>query len=192
MPILRKMKATMLKLKIPPEIMSQMEFDVQKDDGDDLHIIIPVIDKMDELLTKEQVLAVMERQGCCKSGKRDKDCKAFAKEHADKTLAEKIALLPNIQYMMAPQLNDDGTMTVEWGKGYQNGVHTGEATCSCGAIKKLKQPFSVSETYCGCCAGHFLYHYQNALGVKLKLKKINSSPLNTNGEKPCSFTFEIL
>ncbi|MDF2941621.1 MAG: hypothetical protein K0S01_479 [Herbinix sp.] len=27
---------------------------------------------------------------------------------------------------------------------------------------------------------------------KLKLKEINSSPLNTNGEKPCKFTFEVL
>jgi len=191
MPLLRKMKETMLKLKIPSEIMSQMEFDVQKDDGTNPYIILPVIDKMDELLTREQVFAVMERQGCCKSGKRDKDCKAFVKEHSDKTLEEKISLLPNIEHMMAPWLNDDGTMTVEWG-GYQNGVHSGKTTCSCGAIKKLKQPFSVSDTYCGCCAGHFLYHYQNALGVKLKLKEINSSPLNTNGEKPCTFTFEIL
>jgi hypothetical protein len=176
------MKSTMQKLKIPPEIISQIPFDVEKDDGNDPHIIIPVIDKMDELLTKEQILAVMEQQGCCKSGKRDKDCKAFAKEHADKTLAEKVALLPTIQYMMAPQLNDDGTLTVTWGEG----------NCSCGAIKKLKQPFNVSDTYCGCCAGHFLYHYQNALGVKLKLKEIVSSPLNTNGKKPCSLTFEIL
>jgi hypothetical protein len=27
--------------------------------------------------------------------------------------------------------------------------------------------------------------------VKLRLKAINSSPLNTNGEEPCSFTFEV-
>lgn len=33
---------------------------------------------------------------------------------------------------------------------------------------------------------------QNALGLKLKLNEINSSPLNTNSEMPCKFTFEVL
>ena len=146
---------------------------------------------MDELLTEEQCLAIMEREGCSKGGQRDKDCKAFGKEHRDKPLAEKLALMLNIENMMEPHLNEDGSFTITM-SGHQNGVHTGVTTCSCGAIKKLKQPFSVSQTYCGCCAGHFLYHYQNALSVKLRLKTINSSPLNTNGALPCSFTFEVV
>lgn len=93
--------------------------------------------------------------------------------------------------MMSPRLNDDGTVTITFGD-FGNGVHTGKNTCSCASIKKLKQPFSISPTYCGCCAGHFKYHYENALGVKLKLKEIVSSPLNTNGGKPCCFTIEVL
>jgi hypothetical protein len=132
----------------------------------------------------------MGPEGCCKGGKRDADCKAFGKEHKDKTLAEKLALMFSVEYMMNPRLNGDGSFTITM-SGHQNGVHTGKTTCSCGAIKKLKQPFSVSKTYCGGCAGHFLYHYQNALGVKLRLKVIDSSPLDTNGEEPCSFTFEV-
>ena len=44
---------------------------------------------------------------------------------------------------------------------------------------------------CGCCAGHFMHHYQTMLGVKLHLKETVSSPLDTNGELPCSFTFVI-
>ncbi len=188
MPTLKKIRDTMKKQKIDDEIMSQIDFEA---DCNNILNIISLIDKMDELLTKEQCLLIMEKQGCCKSGQRDKDCKAFAKEHANKTLSEKLVLISRIQYMMSPCLNDDGTFTITFGD-YQNGVHSGKNTCSCGSIKKLKQPFSISPTYCGCCAGHFLYHYQNALGVKLKLKKINSSPLNTNGEKACSFTFEVL
>lgn len=133
----------------------------------------------------------MEKQGCCKYGKRDKDCKAFAKEHEGKSLVEKLALMFEVEYMMTPKLNSDGSFTITM-SGHQNGVHTGKTTCSCGMIKKLKQPFSVSSTFCGCCAGHFLYHYQNALSVKLRLKEIVSSPLNSNGENPCSFTFEIV
>ena len=180
----------MRKLGVLGEIISQ--FDCSGNlKGNPPEPTIEFIDLMDKLLTKEQSLAVMQEQGCCKGGKRDKDCKAFAKEHAEKPLAEKLNLMSGIEYMMAPQLNDDGTITITWG-GHQNGVHTGKTTCSCGSIKKLKQPFSVSATYCGCCAGHFLHHYQNALGIKLRLKEIVSSPLNTNGDKPCSFTYEII
>ena len=187
---IKRMRETMIKLNIPSEIIAQMDFDADGK-GNTPHTLLTVIDKMDELLTVEQKLAVMEPEGCCKGGKRDKDCKAFGKEHKDKPLSEKLALMSTVEYMMAPKLNDDGTFTITWG-GHQNGVHTGKTTCSCGTIKKLKQPFTVSKTYCGCCAGHFLYHYQNALGVKLRLKTINSSPLDTNGEQPCSFTFEIV
>jgi len=190
MPTLKKIRDTMKKQKIDGAVMAQMDFEANCNDPSN---VVALIDKMDELLTKEQCLSIMEKQGCCKSGQRDKDCNAFALKHADKTLSEKLALMSSIRYMMTPRLNDDGTFTITMaGKATNNSVRTGKTTCSCGTIRKLKQPFSVSSTYCGCCAGHFLYHYQNALGVKLKLKEINSSPLNTNGEKPCSFTFEVI
>jgi hypothetical protein len=188
MPTLKKIRETMKKQKINAEIMEQMDFEA---DCNNPHNVTSLIDKMDELLTKEQCLSIMEKQGCCKGGQREKDCKAFALEHKDKSFSEKLALMSSIQYMMSPCLNDDGTFTITFG-GYQNGVHLGKNTCSCGLIKKLEQPFYVSPTYCGCCAGHFLYHYQNALGVKLRLKRINSSPLNTNCEQSCGFTFEVI
>ena len=186
----KKMGATMRELGISDEIIAQFDC-APNPTGNRPEPVIEFIDLMDKLLTKEQCLSIMEKQGCCKGGERNKDCKAFAKEHAKKPLAEKLALISGVEYMMSPRLNDDGTITIAW-DGHQNGVHTGNTTCSCGAIKKLKQPFSVSATYCGCCAGHFLYHYQNALSVKLRLKEIVSSPLNTNGDKPCSFTFEVV
>jgi hypothetical protein len=190
MPNIKRMGRTMSKMKISPDIMAQMDFDAD-DRGNNVLPRIAVIDKMDELLTNEQKLAVLEYEGCCKGGKRDADCKAFGKEHKDKPLAEKLALMFTVEYMMNPRLNDDDSFTITM-SGHQNGVHTGKTTCSCGAIKKLKQPFTVSKTYCGCCAGHFLYHYQNALGVNLRIKEINSSPLDSNGENPCSFTFEVV
>lgn len=188
MPTLKKIRDTMRKQKISCEIMEQMDFEA---DCNDPYNIIRLIDKMDELLSKEECLSIMEKQGCCKGGQRDKDCKAFAVEHRDKPFSEKLKLISTIPYMMSPCLNDDGTFTISFG-GYQNGVHRGRNTCSCGSIKKLKEPFLVSPTYCGCCAGHFLYHYENALGVKLRLKEITSSPLNTKGEKPCEFVFEVI
>ena len=189
MPSKRKMCETMRMIGVPDEIISR--FDCADQNGNRPEPKIEFIELMDKLLTPEQCLSVMEREGCCKGGKRDRDCKAFGKKHAGNSLVEKLSLMSSVEYMMAPRLNDDGSFTVTM-SGHRNGVHTGKTTCSCGAIKKLKQPFSVSKTYCGCCAGHFLYHYQNALGVKLRLKAINSSPLDTDGEQPCSFTFEVI
>ena len=190
MPNINKIKEAIQGLDISDEILSQFDcFTFVK--GACPEPVIALIDKMDELLTNEQILAVMEKQGCCKSGWRDKECKAFGKKYSDMPIEEKLTLIPNIPHFSAPRLNEDGTITITFNE-YQNGVHTGKTTCSCGLIKKLKQPFSVSPTFCGCCAGHVLYHHQNALGVKLRLKEINSSPLNTNGEKPCEFTFEIV
>lgn len=188
MPSNHKIQQAMENEGIPEEIL--MQFDFTESKGGDPMPVLAVIEKMDRLLTKEQRLAVMEQQGCCKGGQRDKDCKAFGKANKGKTIAEKLALMFQVENMMQPKLNEDGSFTVVM-SGYQNGRHKGKTTCSCSMIKKLKQPFSVSATYCGCCAGHFRYHYQNMLGVQLRLKEINASPLDTNGEEPCSFTFAI-
>jgi len=187
---IKRIQQAVEKLGVSDEVLAQFN-KIEYLKGNHPEPFVALVSLMDEHLTKEQRLSIMEKEGCCKGGQRDKDCKTFAKEHADKPLAEKLKLISGIQYMMSPSLNEDGTITIAWG-GHQNGVHTGKTTCSCGTIKKLKQPFTVSSTYCGCCAGHFLYHYQNALGVKLRLKEIVSSPLNTGGEIPCSFTFEIV
>lgn len=191
MPCIKKMKQTMKNQGISDEIISQFTFAEQK--GNRPEPIISFIDLLDKLLTKEQVLRIMQNEGCSKGGQRDIDAKAFGKLHKEKSLFEKIELMKtaDLGYIFPPTLNADGTLSISFG-GHQNGVHKGKTTCSCGAIKKLKQPFSVSSTYCGCCAGHFMYHYQNALGIKLRLKQIVSSPLNTNGEKPCSFIYEII
>lgn len=175
-------------LGIAPEIVAQMDFDA---DENDPQAVAALIGQMDALLGEDERLRVMERQGCCKTGLRDKRCRAFFAEHGDKPLAEKLRLLAEVPYMMAPRLSDEGDVVVTFG-GYQNGLHEGATTCSCGLIKKLRQPFCVSRTYCGCCAGHFLHHYQRALGVRLRLKAILSSPLDTNGAEPCSFAFEVL
>jgi hypothetical protein len=149
--------------------------------------VIKVIEKMDLCLERDQCLSIMEKEGCCKSGKRDKDCKKYAKENKDKTFSQKFNEISSIRHMDNPRLNADGTITtgVYWN---ENGVYR----CACPAIKKLKEHRSISSTYCGCCAGHFKYHYQNILGVKLKLKEIVSSPLNSNGEKPCEFILQVI
>lgn len=185
MPDLKKMKQAFRDDKVPEEIISQIDF---TDPGGNQPLpVIAAINQMEALLSHEQCLSVMGKLGCCKSGKRDKDCKTFGKQNKSRPLDEKIALLSSIQNMGQPRLNEDGTITtgIVW---FQDGVYN----CACPTIKKLKKPVSVTSIYCGCCAGHFLYHYENALQVRLKLKEIVSSPICTNGEKPCEFTFELI
>lgn len=43
-----------------------------------------------------------------------------------------------------------------------------------------------------CCAGHFKYHYEIMLGVKLKTLEVLSSPLDSDGENPCIIKYEII
>lgn len=185
MPDLKKIKRALLNDGISEEIVSRIDW---TDPGGNQPLpVIAAIQRMEALLSREQCLSAMEKQGCCKNGKRDKDCKLFFKHNQDKPLDEKVALLSAVENMGQPRINADGTITtgIFW-------LQDGAYHCACPMIKKLKNPVCVTSTYCGCCAGHFLYHYQNALGVKLKLKEIVSSPISTNGIKPCEFTFECV
>ena len=185
MPSLQSINQSLIDTNISEEIRNKiMCVDPNSHTPED---IIKVIEKMDLCLEKDQCLSIMEKEGCCKSGKRDKDCKKYAKENKNKTFTQRLDGISSIQWMGNPHLNNDGTITtgVYWN---ENGVFR----CACSTIKKLKGKKSISSTYCGCCAGHFMYHYENLLGVKLKLKEIVSSPLNTNGEKPCEFIFQVV
>ena len=187
---LKGMIKTMQKDGITEDMLYQFECVAQVDNGAETEL--KFIEIMDELLTDEQCFSIWECNGGCKGMKYDKARKAFALEHADKSLAEKLNL-----YMVTFNpidklcLNNDKTLTVTFAH-KNNGVHTGEYTCHCPTIKSLKQPFNVSPTFCGCAAGGRLYAYQLAFGIKLKLKSIDSSVLGSNGEKPCSFAYEIV
>jgi hypothetical protein len=87
-----------------------------------------------------------------------------------------------------PRLNADGdieTVAVDAGMDgndcpcWQLGGHTPQDE---------KMPL----TYCLCCAGHFRFHYQKSLGLKLRVKHVASSILHSGGNKPCVFVYEIV
>ena len=188
MPSVLRIKQTMVKKGIPAEVMSQFDFPGPKD-WNRAESQIALINQMDTLLSPAQRLAVMEEQGCCKTGKGDVAHRTFGREHADKTIAEKVKLLNEANDMphRAPcRLNDDDTLSVYWGFGPE-----GQYGCVCGMIRKLSKPINVSSTFCGCCGGHIRHNYQNSLGVKLRLKKVVSSAVSTGGKKHCEFLFEI-
>ena len=185
MPHLERMKENLKKLGYPDELIEKIIPATAK--SEDPYDIIHAINQLDNLICPQQRLTVMEKEGCCKSGQRDKDCRNFGLLNKGKPLIDKVKGISLIKNMGNPILNDDGTITtgINW-------FEQGKFKCACPTVKKLKDNTSVPLTYCGCCAGHFLYHYQNMLGVKLRLKEIKSSPLTSHGELPCAFVFEVV
>jgi len=48
------------------------------------------------------------------------------------------------------------------------------------------------EGYFERCAGGRLYELEKALGIKLRIKSVDVSPLNENVRNPVVFTYEIV
>ena len=70
MPGVKKLKESMIEARILSEIMEQFDFTEQK--GNRPEPVLAFINKMDELLTREQCLDIMSEQGCCKGGNGDR------------------------------------------------------------------------------------------------------------------------
>ena len=177
-------REAMVKQGIPDEILAQLPFD----GNNDLEDILTLIEQMDKLLTVEQRLAIMEKQGCCTTGKHAAFHRDFAQRNAGKSLAEKLEQSGELFFVDEPpcQLNDDGTLTVFWSSG-----EAGAYRCVCGYMKNKPQPLSISPTFCGCCGGHARQNLQRSLGVKLKLKQIVSSAASSAGKNHCEFLYDI-
>jgi len=182
--LLKQIPETMRKLGIPDEIMAKFNFP----ESGSAEEVMALINQMDALLSEDQRLAVMQEQGCCKTGNPAAPHRAFGIEHKGKTLAEKVELLnkANILHKAPCHLNNDGTLSVYWGAGDLK-----KKSCPCGFVRKLPETHIVPKTFCGCCGGHILANYQRSLGVKLRLKKIVSSSSSSNGDKRCEFLYEI-
>lgn len=182
--LIKQIPETMRKQGIPEAIMAQFDFPKTSRSED----VMALIGQMDKLLTDAQRLAVMEQQGCCKTGIGPAAHREFGRQNAGKTLAEKVRLLNEAQMPhKAPcRLNEDNTLSVYWGS-----EDLGKGHCPCGIIRKLPESAQVPRTFCGCCGGHIRGNYQKSLGVKLCLKEIVSSASSSGGKKRCEFLFEI-
>ncbi len=144
--------------------------------------------KCEELLGFEKTAEVMFHRSCCKSGFRLANARQLAREHGEKPLKERLFLLGNLKWMGKPELTADGNiMTVAVGSNA-----TKNMTCSCGRLGGCKpKSAAMPLSYCLCCAGHFRFHYEKALGLKLKVKQVVSSILNSNGREPCVFVYRV-
>ncbi len=178
-----EIRKTMLDKGIPIEVMERFVFPYTEDETPEEKIAFA--NQMDNLLSKSQILSVMEEQGCNKS----KPTAEFMLKLKGKPIKERIRILNamDVNESARSRLNDDGTLSIFWDF-EDNGKHR----CVCSIINKLSKPTTVSLTFCGCCSGHVKYHFENSLGVKLRLKETVSSPISSNGEKQCEHLFEII
>lgn len=154
------------------------------------------IELLDKNLPLEDRLSVMEELGCCKSPTNQAPFKAFYQKYADKPLKDRVRLMATIDSPHSPLnnstvLNDDNTLSVSWVYGQDNNY---DCVCTCKTIIEARSSGNptVSPTFCACCAGNIKSLYQAALGVKLKLKKVVSSAISTDGKKRCEFLFDII
>jgi len=148
-----------------------------------------VMTKCDELLDFDMIAETMLERACCKDGFRLKNSQKVARRRAGRTLEKKLELLCKQKWMGHPHLTKDGDIYTGHcaGSGFPEGPR-----CSCWCFDgSLPEQGNMPQSYCLCCAGHFRHHYQIALGVKLRVKKIVSSVF---GKPPqyCSFLFEIV
>lgn len=181
---IKEIKQTMLNKGIPAEIMEKFIFPETEDETPEEKIAFA--DQMDNLLLKDQILSVMEEQGCNKN----EPSAEFMLKFIDKPLEERIKIINAMSLYEQPHCrqNDDGTLSIFW----DNYVENGKYQCVCPIISKLSKPATVSLTFCGCCSGHVKFHFENFLGVKLRLVETVSSPISSNGEKYCDHRFEII
>lgn len=143
---------------------------------------------MEQKVDHQKLKDIFEWNACCKGGAREKASKSFAKEYGNLSLDEKLEKIKNVPNMGQPIRNEDGTITID-AVNYFDGE---KYLCACPNFHGLKDNHNVSSKYCFCCAGHFKYHYEIMLGVKLKTLEIISSPLENGGSAPCVIKYEII
>lgn len=146
------------------------------------------VDIMTEQVDAEKLQEVFEWNACCKGGAREKASKAFAKENENLSIDEKLEKIKSVPNMGQPVRNEDGTITVNAVSYWKDE----KFSCGCSNYNGLKFDYSVSKNYCFCCAGHFKYHYEIILGVKLKTLEIVSSALDSAGKNPCVIKFAVI
>ncbi|MCL2566427.1 MAG: hypothetical protein FWE24_11580 [Defluviitaleaceae bacterium] len=139
---------------------------------------------MDKYLTREQHFRLYETQGGCNGAGADKERKGFAADYAYLGLDERMTLFAETFKRWKPVLNDDNTLTLTFkcSHGYYKRARDGTYTAP---------PVNVLG-YFERCAGGRLYELQKALGIKLKIKSIDVSPLSEDVKNPVVFTFEIV
>lgn len=193
MPSLGKFQESLEQFKVDEKIISQINEGFEKIDSKTSKkqralYFKRAVDIMNENIESEKLQEILEWNACCKGGAREKASKAFAKKNVNLSLEEKLEFIKDVPNMGRPIRNEDGTITI-------HAVYFSDGEkflCACPNYNGVKRDYSISRNYCFCCAGHFKYHYEIMLGVKLKTLEVVSSPLDSEGKNPCVIKYAIL
>lgn len=193
MPSLGKFQESLEKFNVDENIISQINegfetIDSKTPKKERALYFKQAVDIMSENIEFEKFQEIFEWNACCKGGAREKASKFFAKNNERLSLEEKLELVKDVPYMGRAVKNEDGTITVH-AVYYSDGD---KFLCACSNFNGVKRDYSVSRKYCFCCAGHFKYHYEIMLGVKLKTLEVVSSPLDSDGKNPCIIKYEVI
>ena len=147
--------------------------------------LVGIISKMEECLTPDIVQHILDSCACGGGDEFNMGCEETDRNTGSITLGDKIDHLISIADEFENiVLNADNTITVTW-----SFTNNGKYICQCPAAAMCTDmPLS----YCLCCAGSCRRYFQSKTGIELKSKMIVSSPINTSGEKPCSFIFDVV
>lgn len=144
------------------------------------------INVMNETLPKDEIIRIMDDNACCRSGMRAKNSKNFSNMHKHSNIDERLEILRQDSLLYMGEANRDGNYIIVKGVNYRV---NGQYRCACSAISGVKNEIKIPNEYCLCCAGHFRYHYEIMLGIKLETEEVISSSLNKN--EPCVFRYKI-
>lgn len=156
--------------------------------------LVDIITRMENQLDPEITYQILDSCACGISKKELKNLKEIKAETLEDKV-NKIASMEDFHSDWIINLNHDNTLTARWVM-KENEKHV----CVCSAAVNIDIKVSdlsnnnrnMPLAYCLCCAGHCRRHLQELLNIQLKTKEIVSSPINSKGEKPCEFIFEIL
>lgn len=192
MPSVEKFRASLKHFRIPEEIIGRIDEGFEKLNDRSpkpqrAAYFTHAVTTMDETLDFAVQRDVMDWNGCCKSGARDKASRAFAAKYAALPLVQRLEKIGEVPYMGTAALDDDGTLVVHAVSfAGENGFR-----CACPTYHQTTLDTPLPAHYCLCCAGHFRYHYQLMLGVSLQTLEVVSSPLASMGREPCVLRFGI-
>lgn len=155
--------------------------------------LVDIIIRMEKLLEPEMTFQILDSSACGISVKEIKGIKEIEAETLQEKI-DKIAHLGDFHSDWSIRLNQDNTITAGWSIQEKDGY-----ACVCSAVvgngvKVSDLPLqnrAMPLTYCFCCAGHCRRHLQKLLHIQLKSREVVSSPINSKGQKPCEFLFEM-
>jgi hypothetical protein len=145
------------------------------------------INEMDKSLDKNVCQKILEECACTIGSSLEKKVRQFAVKINGLSLKDKIKKLSEIKHLGNPILRKDGTILVNLASTNENGNYS----CPCPQVSGVDIEKPKTNTYCLCCAGHIKFQYGIVLDKKLDVK-IQSSPFESNGKKPCVFLITII